>query len=90
MIIVGGVCVLQADSSESLRQYGLSQLFSHPVLLTCTRDCPLVAPPKTPPLPQWKLIRPRKQTNITDEPKGRMCGFMCEHVSNPYVNVALI
>ncbi|KAL0164751.1 hypothetical protein M9458_040504, partial [Cirrhinus mrigala] len=50
-----------ADSSESLRH--------HPLLLTCTRDCPLVALPKAPPVPQWKLIRPRKQTNITDEPK---------------------
>lgn len=58
-----------ADSSESLRQYGLSQLYSHPVLLTSTRDCPLVAPPKPPSVPNWKLIRPRKQTNITDEPK---------------------
>ncbi|XP_016391736.1 androglobin-like [Sinocyclocheilus rhinocerous] len=69
-----------ADSSESLRQYGLSQLFSHLVLLTCTRDCPLVAPPKPPPVPQWKLIRPRKQTNITDEPK----------VSSPFINYKLM
>ncbi|XP_056337396.1 androglobin [Danio aesculapii] len=81
-----------ADSSESLRQYGLSQLFSHPVLLTCTRDCPLVAPPKTPPLPQWKLIRPRKQTNITDEPKEppvqKPEQFI--EVSSPFINFKLM
>ncbi|KAA0708525.1 Androglobin Calpain-7-like protein [Triplophysa tibetana] len=64
-----GWFVIQADSSESLRQYGLSQLYSHPVLLTSTRDCPLVAPPKSAAVPNWKLIRPRRQTNITDEPK---------------------
>ncbi|XP_057209909.1 androglobin [Triplophysa rosa] len=63
------VLTKMADSSESLRQYGLSQLYSHPVLLASTRGCPLVAPPKPPAVPNWKLIRPRKQTNITDEPK---------------------
>ncbi|KAJ8355711.1 hypothetical protein SKAU_G00185050 [Synaphobranchus kaupii] len=58
-----------ADSSEKLRHYGLSQLHSHPVLLTRTRACPLVAPPKPPPIPRWKFIRPRKDRNPTDEPK---------------------
>ncbi|KAJ8270603.1 hypothetical protein GJAV_G00117010, partial [Gymnothorax javanicus] len=58
-----------ADSSEKLRHYGLSQLHSHPVLLTRTRACPLIAPPKPPPTPRWKLIRPRKERNPTDEPK---------------------
>ncbi|XP_050993813.1 androglobin [Labeo rohita] len=81
-----------ADSSESLRQYGLSQLFSHPVLLTCTRDCPLVVPPKAPPVPQWKLIRPRKQTNITDEPKEppvqKPEQFI--EVSSPFINFKLM
>ncbi|KAJ8409715.1 hypothetical protein AAFF_G00217740 [Aldrovandia affinis] len=58
-----------ADSSEKLRQYGLSQFYSHPVLLTRTRACPLVALPKPPPDPRWKLVRPRKERNPTDEPK---------------------
>ncbi|XP_066556966.1 androglobin isoform X2 [Amia ocellicauda] len=58
-----------ADSSEKLRQYGLSHLYSHPVLVNRTRSCPLVAPPKPPPVPRWKLIRQKKQTNPTDEPK---------------------
>ncbi|KAM3603045.1 uncharacterized protein V6R79_015736 [Siganus canaliculatus] len=58
-----------ADSSEILRQYGLSSLYSHIVLLTRTRACPLEAPPKSPPVPQWKLIRPQKKTVITDEPR---------------------
>ncbi|KAM4694237.1 androglobin [Discoglossus pictus] len=58
-----------ADSSEKLRQYGLSHIYNHPVLVTRTRSCPLVAPPKPPPIPRWKLIRPKKEINITDEPK---------------------
>ncbi|XP_076844165.1 androglobin [Brachyhypopomus gauderio] len=60
---------LMADASQRLRQYGLSQLYSHPVLLTQTRACPLVAAPKTPPVPSWKLVRPRKERNVSDEPK---------------------
>ncbi|XP_037606049.1 androglobin isoform X2 [Sebastes umbrosus] len=58
-----------ANSSEFLRQYGLSLLYSHIVLLTRTRACPLEAPPKPPPVPQWKLIRPRKESTVTDEPQ---------------------
>ncbi|XP_072558991.1 androglobin isoform X2 [Paramormyrops kingsleyae] len=58
-----------ADSSEKLRRYGLSQLHSHTVLVTRTRACPLIAPPKPPPVPRWKLVRLRKQMMPTDEPK---------------------
>ncbi|XP_078130170.1 androglobin isoform X2 [Sander vitreus] len=58
-----------ANSSEYLRQYGLSLLYSHIVLLTRTRACQLEAPPKPPPIPQWKLIRPRKEIVVTDEPQ---------------------
>ncbi|XP_039603469.1 androglobin isoform X2 [Polypterus senegalus] len=60
---------LMADSSEKLRQYGLSHLYSHPVLVTRTRSGPLVVPPKPPALPRWKLIRQKKQIIVTDEPK---------------------
>ncbi|MGH0171138.1 UNVERIFIED_CONTAM: hypothetical protein FKN15_060638 [Acipenser sinensis] len=60
---------LPADSSEKLRHYGLSHAYSHPVLVTRTRSCPLVAPTKPPPIPRWKLIRPKRHTNPTDEPK---------------------
>ena len=60
----------QANSSEFLRQYGLSLLHSHIVLLTRTRACQLEAPPKPPPVPQWKLIRPRKEIHVTDEPQS--------------------
>ncbi|EAW47830.1 hCG1812738, isoform CRA_d [Homo sapiens] len=56
-----------ADSAEKLREYGLSHICSHPVLVTRSRSCPLVAPPKPPPLPPWKLIRQKKETVITDE-----------------------
>ncbi|XP_056423285.1 androglobin isoform X2 [Hyla sarda] len=58
-----------ADSSENLRHYGLSHIHNHPVLVSRTRSCPLVAPPKPPPLPRWKLIRQKKDINITDEAK---------------------
>ncbi|XP_063164994.1 androglobin [Candoia aspera] len=58
-----------ADSSEKLRQYGLSHIYSHPVLITRTRSGPLVAPPKPPPVPRWKLIRQKKETIVTDEPQ---------------------
>ncbi|XP_050017606.1 androglobin isoform X8 [Alexandromys fortis] len=56
-----------ANSAEKLREYGLSHICSHPVLVTRSRSCPLVAPPKPPPLPPWKLIRQKKETVITDE-----------------------
>ncbi|KAM9339252.1 androglobin [Symphorus nematophorus] len=58
-----------ANSSELLRQYGLSLLYSHIVLLTRIRACQLEAPPKPPPVPRWKLIRPRKKIVVTDEPQ---------------------
>ncbi|XP_026521814.1 androglobin [Notechis scutatus] len=58
-----------ADSSEKLRQYGLSHIYSHPALITRTRSGPLVASPKPPPVPRWKLIRQKKETIVTDEPQ---------------------
>ncbi|XP_030912100.1 androglobin [Geospiza fortis] len=57
-----------ADSSEKMRQYGLSHIHSHPVLITRTRSCPLVAPPEPPPLPPWKLFRTKKEVVVTCEP----------------------
>ncbi|CAO2628458.1 ADGB, partial [Lemmus lemmus] len=59
-----------ANSAEKLREYGLSHICSHPVLVTRSRSCPLVAPPKPPPLPPWKLIRHKKEMVITDEAQG--------------------
>ncbi|KAL2306306.1 hypothetical protein Nmel_004222, partial [Mimus melanotis] len=58
-----------ADSSEKMRQYGLSHIHSHPVLITRTRSIPLAAPPEPPPLPPWKLFRQKKQVVVTSEPK---------------------
>ncbi|XP_070589776.1 androglobin isoform X2 [Erythrolamprus reginae] len=58
-----------ANSSEKLRQYGLSHIYSHPALITRTRSGPLVASPKPPPIPRWKLIRQKKETIVTDEPQ---------------------
>ncbi|KAM8964338.1 androglobin [Lycaon pictus] len=56
-----------ADSAEKLREYGLSHICSHPVLVTRTRSCPLIAPSKPPPVPAWKLFRQKMETVITDE-----------------------
>ncbi|NWR09839.1 ADGB protein, partial [Paradoxornis webbianus] len=58
-----------ADSSEKMRQYGLSHIHSHPVLITRIRSCPLVAPPEPPPLPSWKLFRQKKHIVVTSEPQ---------------------
>ncbi|NXJ59505.1 ADGB protein, partial [Rostratula benghalensis] len=58
-----------SDSSEKLRQNGLSHVHSHPVLITRTRSCPLVAPPQPPPVPPWKLFRQKKETVVTSEPQ---------------------
>ncbi|XP_009323871.1 PREDICTED: androglobin [Pygoscelis adeliae] len=69
-----------ADSSEKLRQYGLSHLYSHPVLITRTRSCPLVALPPPPPVPRWKLFRQKKETVVTSEPQEPVVKIPEEHV----------
>ncbi|XP_030355677.1 androglobin isoform X2 [Strigops habroptila] len=69
-----------ADSSEKLRQYGLSHIYSHPVLITRTRSCPLVAPPQPPPVPRWKLFRQKKETLVSSEPQVSMVKEPEEHV----------
>ncbi|XP_069014313.1 androglobin isoform X3 [Embiotoca jacksoni] len=58
-----------ANPAELLHRYGLTLLHSHIVLLTRTRTCPLDPPPKSPPVPQWKLIRPPKNIVVTSEPQ---------------------
>ncbi|NWT77510.1 ADGB protein, partial [Lanius ludovicianus] len=69
-----------ADSSEKMRQYGLSHIHSHPVLITRTRSCPLVAPPEPPPLPSWKLIRQKKKIVVTAEPQEPVVEKPEEHI----------
>ncbi|KAM6086608.1 androglobin isoform 2-T2 [Theristicus caerulescens] len=69
-----------ADSSEKLRQYGLSHIYSHPVLITRTRSCPLVALPQPPPVPRWKLFRQKKETVVTSEPQEPVVKKPEEHV----------
>ncbi|XP_053301866.1 androglobin [Pleuronectes platessa] len=58
-----------ANSAEVLRQYNLCLLYSHIALLTRTRSCQLEVPPKPLSVPQWKLVRPHKEYNITAEPR---------------------
>uniref|UniRef100_A0A8B9TAD0 Androglobin n=1 Tax=Anas platyrhynchos TaxID=8839 RepID=A0A8B9TAD0_ANAPL len=48
-------------------QYGLSQIYSHPVLVTRTRSCPLVAPPQSPPVPRWKRFRQKKKNVVISD-----------------------
>uniref|UniRef100_A0A2K6FHJ7 Androglobin n=1 Tax=Propithecus coquereli TaxID=379532 RepID=A0A2K6FHJ7_PROCO len=80
-----------ADSAEKLREYGLSHICSHPVLVTRSRSCPLVAPPKPPPIPPWKLIRPKKEQVITDEPQDIIIKkpeqFL--EISSPFLNYGM-
>ncbi|XP_066478849.1 androglobin [Tiliqua scincoides] len=80
-----------ADSSEMLRQYGLSHIYSHPALLTRTRSCPLIAPPKPPPVPRWKLIRQKKETIVTAEPQEPVIKKPDQfvEVASPFLNFRL-
>ncbi|XP_044531390.1 androglobin [Gracilinanus agilis] len=76
------------ESAEKLRQYGLCHICSHPVLITRTRSCALIAPPKPPILPAWKLIRQKKETVVTDEPQDPIIKkpeqFL--EISSPFLN----
>ncbi|KAJ8026646.1 Androglobin [Holothuria leucospilota] len=78
-----------ADASERLRQAGLSHVYPHPLLLTQTRSCPLVAPTPPPVIPNWKLIRPRKKkptpTDEPSEPEIKKPEQFIE-LTSPYVN----
>ncbi|XP_008121170.2 androglobin isoform X2 [Anolis carolinensis] len=80
-----------ADSSEKLREYGLSHIYSHPALLTRTRSGPLVAPPKPPFVPRWKLIRQKKETIVTDEPQEPVIKKPEQFIelASPFVNFRL-
>nr|DBA26857.1 TPA: hypothetical protein GDO54_011063 [Pyxicephalus adspersus] len=80
-----------ADSSEKLRHYGLSHIYSHPVLVSRTRSCPLVALPKQPPVPQWKPLRQKKEMEITDEAKEEIEKKPDQFVeiSTPFLNFRL-
>ncbi|XP_018412862.1 PREDICTED: androglobin [Nanorana parkeri] len=75
-----------ADSSENLRHYGLSHMYSHPVLVSRTSSCP----PKSPPVPRWKLIR-QKEVTVTDEAKARVEKKPDQFVeiSTPFLNFGL-
>ncbi|KAI5094326.1 androglobin isoform X1, partial [Silurus meridionalis] len=78
-----------ADASQTLRQNGLCQLYSHTILLTRTRDCPLVAVP--PLAPYSKCIRTQKETDITDEPKKIPVERPEQYVAvaSPFINYKL-
>ncbi|XP_021246615.1 androglobin isoform X2 [Numida meleagris] len=72
--------VQMTDSSEKLRQYGLSQVYSHPVLITRTRSCPLEAPKQpTLPVPPWKLFRQKKTTVAKSEPQEKLHENFCSN-----------
>ncbi|XP_045661250.1 androglobin [Ursus americanus] len=77
-----------ANSAEKLREYGLSHICSHPVLVTRTRSCPLIAPPKSPPVPAWKLFRQKKETVITDEAQELVIKKPEQYleISSPFLN----
>ncbi|XP_032299535.1 androglobin isoform X3 [Coturnix japonica] len=82
--------VQMTDSAEKLRQYGISQAHSHPVLVTRTRSCPLEPP--EPPVAPWKLFR-LKKTVAKSEPEEpvvekreqyiEITSLFLNHKSNP-------
>ncbi|NXX80560.1 ADGB protein, partial [Urocolius indicus] len=80
-----------ADSSEKLRQYGFSHVYSHPVLIIRTRSCPLVEPPQPPPIPRWKLFRQKKETIMTSEPQEPVVKKPEKYVevTSPFLNYKL-
>uniref|UniRef100_A0A8B9EQN5 Androglobin n=1 Tax=Anser cygnoides TaxID=8845 RepID=A0A8B9EQN5_ANSCY len=80
-----------AGSSENLRQYGLLQVYSHPVLVTRTRSCPLVAPPQPPPVPRWKRFRQKKETVVTSEPQEPVIKKPEQYIeiASPFLNYKL-
>nr|XP_058939417.1 androglobin isoform X4 [Kogia breviceps] len=77
-----------ANSAEKLREYGLSHICSHPVLVTRTRSCPLIAAPKLPPIPPWKLLRQKQETVITDEAQELVIKKPDQflEISSPFLN----
>ncbi|NXM64812.1 ADGB protein, partial [Illadopsis cleaveri] len=80
-----------ADSSEKMRQYGLSHIHSHPVMITRTRSCPLEALPEPPPLPSWKLFRQKKHIVVTSEPQEPVVEKSEKHVeiASPFLKYRL-
>ncbi|XP_007547579.1 androglobin isoform X1 [Poecilia formosa] len=74
--------VQTATSSELLRFYGLSMLHSHVVLLTKTRSCSLIPPPKAKMVSRWKLIRLRKKIVVTSEPQREGGSFSMKESSH--------
>ncbi|XP_063712017.1 androglobin-like isoform X5 [Symsagittifera roscoffensis] len=83
-----------SDTAETLRTVGLSHSLPHPLLVTRTRSCPLVAPPIPPPEPAWKLIRqPRKKNfqNVSDQPpeEEKLRPEQWVEISSPYLNYKL-
>ncbi|NXF93127.1 ADGB protein, partial [Eubucco bourcierii] len=80
-----------ADSSAKMRLYGLSHTYSHPVLVTRTRSCPLEAPLQPPPVPRWKVFRQKKETVVTSEPQEPVVKKPEEHleITSPFLNYKL-
>ncbi|CAN0226260.1 unnamed protein product [Lampetra planeri] len=59
-----------ADAAQKLREAGLSPMWPHLLHVSRTRSSPLVPPPRSPPVPPWKLVRPRKNKPLPrDEPE---------------------
>ncbi|XP_022081747.1 androglobin-like [Acanthaster planci] len=78
-----------ADASERLRQAGLSHVNPHPLLITQTRSCPLVAPPPPPKIPAWKMIRPKKKKVAPTDEAAELEVKKPEQfvqLTSPYVN----
>lgn len=72
-----------SDGSEVLRSQGLSSSMYHPILIKQTRSIPLLPPVVVPPIPRWKLIRPRP--NNTEGEKPPLKPDMWLEVCSPFI-----
>jgi len=60
-----------SDGSEVLRSQGLASSMYHPILIKQTRSLPLMPPVVVPPIPRWKLIRPRPNKTEGEKPPSK-------------------
>ncbi|XP_075931051.1 androglobin isoform X2 [Petromyzon marinus] len=81
-----------ADAAQKLREAGLSPVCPHLLHVSRTRSSPLVPPPRSPPVPPWKLVRPRKSKPLPrdepEEPEVKRAEQFVE-ISSPFLDQRL-
>jgi len=74
-----------SDGSEVLRSQGLASSMYHPILIKKTRSLPLMPPVVVPPIPRWKLIRPRPKKTEGEKPPSKPDMWL--EVCSPFITV---